>query len=89
MIKVVLLSLAMLTPVANATTVLSCSFMGAVTECAERAVDHCGKTDSDCLATYGFVPQYHSTVNNTKVWCGLSTTESTAIVYGNCSGARG
>ena len=87
--KTLFLTLFLMVPTVNASTFLSCSFVGSVTSCAERAVEICGRTDSACLATYGFEPRYQPTVGDKKVWCGLSTTSSPAIVYGNCAGARG
>lgn len=68
------------TSTVSATSVLSCSIISSVTACAERAVKHCGRTDSDCLRTYGFVPKFQPTTNDQHVWCGLSTDESSAIV---------
>ncbi len=87
--KALLLTLFLLAPTVNATSIISCSIVGSVTECAADAVKACGQTDTACLSIYGFVPKYQTTVDDKKVWCGLSTTESPAIVYGNCSGARG
>ena len=94
-----LLILALLTPSVNAMGLNPFAECGALnfdnSECANYAAKKCGYVDNpdtasnSCLFTYGYRPKFQRGADGKQHFCGFSTTESRATVWGDCSGSRG